>query len=98
MLLNNDKHRRWHSLGPKDCKWPGAKKAVTSISVTRSTIDNEQMSIAIPVFCDDTREDLSDRLGMMLSVVQERLDESAEAWREVRTRAEEANAAKKEGK
>lgn len=80
MLLNNEKHKRYHSLGPADCYFGRKGKAVASISVTRSTVDNEQMTINIPVFSDDTRQTLDDRIGMFLSLPQERMEDANAAW------------------
>lgn len=79
MLLKNEKHEKWHKLGPVECRWE--EKPVTVINVTRSTMDNEQFSIAIPVFQGDSRVDLENRVGLFLSIAQDRMTEANEAWR-----------------
>jgi len=81
MLLDNDRHKQYHATGPIDLKWGGKEKAVASMSVTRSTIDNEQVSFACPIFEDDTRESLDIRLGMFHSLIQDRMEDANEAWR-----------------
>jgi hypothetical protein len=93
-LLSNEKHERFHKLGPQDVSWgkevEGKKTVVMSFSVTRSTIDNEQVSMQVPVFAEDSRETLEDRMGFAFSVVQDRLDEAAKAWEEAAQTAEKA--------
>jgi hypothetical protein len=82
MLIDNERHRKHHSVGPKDCHWGKPKMAVTTIRVTRSTISDEQMEVLIPVFSDDTRESLDLRLGMMMSLAQDRRDDVNLAYAE----------------
>ena len=82
MLVENERHKRFHEVGPKDCKWGKPKTAVCSIRVTRSTISDEQMEFIVPVFNDDTRETLDLRLGMFLSLAQDRREDAAKAWDE----------------
>jgi hypothetical protein len=81
MLVKNERHEKFHKSGPKDCFWGKPKDAVTSIRVTRSTISDEQMELLCPVFSTDTRESLDSRLGMLLSIVQDRRDDAATAWK-----------------
>jgi hypothetical protein len=87
MLIDNEKHRKYHASGPVDCHWGETKDAVCSIQVTRSTIQNEQMTISVPVFIDDTRETLDIRLGMMMSLAQDRMDDALVAWQEAEERS-----------
>lgn len=88
MLVKNSRHERWHSLGPKDCYFDQSGglfkkgKAVASIRITRSTISDEQFEVIVPVFSDDSRESLDDRLGMFLSLAQDRREDAAKAWDE----------------
>ena len=88
MLIENDRHRRFHESGPKDVHWGKPKTAVCTIRVTRSTISDEQMEFICPVFSDDTRESLDSRLGMLLSVAQDRRDDAAKAWEEAEVNQE----------
>jgi len=81
MLLENERHKKYHTVGPADMTWGGKEKAVASVTVTRSTIDNEQVSFACPIFEDDTRESLDLRLGMFFSLAQDRMEDANEAWR-----------------
>lgn len=90
MLVQSPKHKKWHSLAPKAVSW-GVKKepVMTSIDVTRSSMEGEQISFRCPVFKSDTREELSDRLGLLFSVVQDRLEDANEAWKEAAEKAKE---------
>ncbi len=47
------------------------------------------MSINCPVFESDDRVSLDSRLGLMLSVVQDRMDDANEAWISVQESHEE---------
>lgn len=89
MLLNNEKHQKFHSVGPKDVKFGGKDDAVMMVSITRSTIDNEQLSVSVPVFAQDSREDMDLRIGMALSIAQERMEDANEAWKQVAATKEE---------
>lgn len=101
-LLENDKHKREHTLGPAELFWGKAKglfkkkEVVMHYSMTRSTIDNEQVSCQVPVFADDTRKSLEDRLGMAYSIIQDRLDDAAEAWKISAEQAEAERLAEEE--
>jgi hypothetical protein len=100
-LLNNEKHERMHSIGPKDLTWGESKvgllgkllglllkifglsqfeRPVSTFSVTRSTIDNEQVTVSVPIFASDTRDTMMDRIGMIYSIPQDRQDDANKAW------------------
>ncbi len=87
MLLNNDRHRRYHEAGPKDVHFGGKDDAVMMVSISRSTIENEQMSIQVPIFANDSREELDLRIGMAASILQDRQDDASEAWKQVNEKA-----------
>lgn len=80
MLLNNEKHQKYHSVGPKDVKFGGKDDAVMMVGITRSTMDSEQISIQVPVFAGDSREDMDLRIGMALSIAQDRMEDVNQAW------------------
>lgn len=102
MLIDTERHKKFHESGPKDLKDGDRnekgelKNAIATFNVTRSTIDNEQMSVSIPVFTSDSREDLDLRVGMLMSIMQDRIEDAAKAWAEVADKAndEEANDAR----
>lgn len=107
MLLQNDKHKKYHEVGPKDITWPAKEDTVAMIQVTKQTIDSEQWNFSIPVSKDDTRESLDTRIGMMLSFGQERMEDANAAWvaldeqrksEEVATQEAVAASKKKKGK
>ena len=80
MLLQNDKHKNYHTVGPKDITWPSKEDTVSMIQITKQTIDSEQWQISVPVSKDDTRESLDTRIGMLLSFGQERMEDANAAW------------------
>jgi hypothetical protein len=81
-LLNTEEHKRLHTLGPKDVAWGQDNKPVSIIGITKSVSEGEQWSVNVPVFSDDSRESLKDRAWMLATLLQERLDEYADAWKE----------------
>lgn len=80
MLLQNPKHEKYHSLGPKDLTWPSKDESVAMISITKQTVDNEQWHFQIPVSANDTREELDNRIGAIVSLGQERMEDVNKAW------------------
>lgn len=67
-------------MEPKDIKWTGTK--VSEIEVCRQTeATGEQFVIKIPVFLEDTREVLTDRLNFIYSIMQDRMEDGNEAIR-----------------
>lgn len=74
MLL--DEHEGYHKIGPKDV----GLQTHAKIDVVRTTsVTHEQFHIEIPVYPDDSREMLRNRVGMFLSVIQDRLEEENKA-------------------
>ncbi len=93
-LLDNEEHKKYHSLAPKDLFWGKTSlvkkpSVVMAFQVTRSTIDNEQISFSVPVFEQDSRDDIKERMGFAFSIVQDRLDDANKAWQEAAKKAEE---------
>jgi len=71
-------HAKYHAMKPEDIKWDGPK--VATIEYLRPTSnDGEQVSLAIPVFKDDSREQLTDRINFLYSVVQDRMEDNNKA-------------------
>lgn len=83
MLLKNPKHEKYHTLGPKDCGFGSKQEAVMMVSISRQTIDNESMSINVPIFECDDREAMDARIGMAASILQERQEDANQAWLQV---------------
>lgn len=94
-LLQNDDHKRFHELGPKDLKWPFKIRPLTVITVQKEVSSGEHMTVNVPIFQGDSRDEITDRMGMYCSILQDRMDEFAQAWAESKKRAEdEVKAAK----
>ncbi len=76
MLVSD--HAKYHSMKPSDIKWSGKK--VAAIEYLRPTSnDGEQVSLAIDIFIDDTREQLTDRINFLYSLVQDRMEDNNKA-------------------
>jgi hypothetical protein len=72
MLL--PEHAMYHKFGPKDLKWDGEK--VSEFAVTRTTsATGEQCQILCPIFKDDSRDDMMNRIHMCYSILQERMED-----------------------
>lgn len=91
-------HERYHTLGPKDVGVDGDKKPAMTIDVLRTTNNTgEQLHIQVPIYGDDSRDQLRDRLNFAYSILQERLEDENKAveWRnkrmEIVRRAAEAS-------
>jgi len=84
-ISKTDKQYKAHRvLGPKEVAKDSA--IFTKIDVVRVTSKTgEQFHMECPLYVDDTREEVNTRMGMLLSVVQDRLEEENEAWNEVET-------------
>lgn len=88
-LLQNEEHKKYHELGPKDLKWPFKVRPMNVITVQKEVSSGEHMTINIPIFKNDSRNDIKYRVGMYVSILQDRMDEFAEAWAESKKRAEQ---------
>jgi hypothetical protein len=70
------------SLGAKDVLKDSTP--LTQVSVTRVTSKTgEQFHMDCPIYGDDTREEINERMGMFLSIIQDRLEEENAAWNEI---------------
>lgn len=77
----------FHSIGPKDIGLDPERKPAMNIGIVRTTNQTgEQIHIDCPVYGDETREVLKQRLGFAYSVLQDRLEEEnkAVAWQNKR--------------
>lgn len=73
-------HEKYHTLSPVDVGMSTDKRQVATIDVARTTNHTgEQFHVAVPVYADDTREALNDRLQFFLSIIQDRLEEENKA-------------------
>lgn len=72
MLL--DEHAKYHKLGPKDCNWEGKQCAEIAIARQTSAL-GEQCEIKVPIFTEDTREQMMDKIHMAYSIMQERMED-----------------------
>jgi hypothetical protein len=66
---------KFHSLGPKDLGLDPEKKASMSIDIARNTNHTgEQLHVSVPIYGNETREEIQRRLGFAYSVIQDRLE------------------------
>jgi hypothetical protein len=71
-------HEKYHKMCPKDIRWDGTK--VSEIEVARQTeATGEQFCIKIPVFLEDSREILMDRVNFIYSIIQDRMEDENKA-------------------
>lgn len=76
MLLQD--HEKYHNMSPADIKWEGTK--VCEFEVARQTeATGEQFCIKIPLFLEDTREVLMDRVNFVYSIIQDRMEDENKA-------------------
>ena len=74
-----EEHDKYKAMGPSDVFKKEGEPAM-AIQVSRSTSHTgEQFSFECPIWKDDTREDVKNRLYWALSIVQDRLEEENEA-------------------
>lgn len=86
MLLSE--HQPYHVMGPKDIGLDPDKKSAMTIDVLRTTNHTgEQLHVQVPVYGNETREEVQQRLGFVYSLIQDRLEEEnkAVAWRNERS-------------
>lgn len=79
MAMSKDTEK-YHAMAPKDtCK--DGETPLFRVNVVRTTSHTgEQFHIDCPVYSTDTREELDNRVGMCLSVIQDRLEAENEAY------------------
>lgn len=79
----SERTKEFHTLGPCDVK-KGGEETWMKVNVVRQTSHTgEQFHFEIPVYASDTREEMNKRIGMCLSVIQDRLEEENEAFLEI---------------
>lgn len=84
-------HERYHKLTPKDI----ALQSPMPIQISRTTSQTgEQFTFEVPVYPDDSREMVRDRVNFALSVIQDRMEDENAAILERAKRAATAKAAK----
>ena len=65
--------------GPVDCTWPKSQ-AVTAITINRPTNhDGEAMQISVPVYAEDSAEDLKMRFHVLSQISDKRMVENNQA-------------------
>lgn len=100
MLL--EEHKIYHELGPKDVRWADEEeKTACEVHIVRQTsATGEQINISVPLFAKDSREDVKSRLGMVYSILQDRMEEENKALialeEKVKAKKEAEEAAKEE--
>lgn len=71
----NATDRKYHAMGPKDVGIVPDKKAAMFLDVIRTTNNTgEQLHMQIPVYGDETREELNNRFNFAFSFIQDRLE------------------------
>ncbi len=79
MILED--HAKYHDMGPKDV---GLKEAV-KLQVARTTDHTgEQFAFEIPIYPDDSREQVRDRVNFFLSIMHDRVEDVNQAMLESR--------------
>ena len=64
-----------HLLSPKDLQLDSDKKPAMNIDIARTTNHTgEQLHVTVPIYGDETREAIMQRLGFAYSIIQERLE------------------------
>lgn len=76
-----EQDRKFAGMGPKDLRKVAAdEKAITLVQFSKTTsMDGEQMSVQIPIYELDSREDVNNRVKMLVSVIIGRMTEVNEA-------------------
>ena len=65
---------KYHKLGPNELKF--GEKAIMTLDVARQTNNTgEQLHISVPIYADDSREEMMSRIHMAYSILQERLED-----------------------
>lgn len=66
---------KYHSMGPRDLGLQPEKKAAMSVDIARNTNHTgEQLHISVPIYGDESREEVQKRLGFAYSILQDRLE------------------------
>lgn len=87
-------HKTYHTIGPKDLGFDGDKKAAMTVDILRTTNHTgEQIHIQVPVYGDETREELKTKLGFVYSIIQDRMEEENKAVEWLNERQNTANLA-----
>ena len=70
---------KFYGKGPADCTWPKSQP-VTAITISRPTNhDGEAMQITVPIFAEDTHEDLRMRFHVLSQIGDKRMQENNQA-------------------
>lgn len=89
MLMRD--HARYHALSPKDV----GLKDTMPLQITRTTAETgEQFTFEVPIYPDDSREKVNDRVNFALSIMQDRMEDVNKAVTEAREKAQKAHHAK----
>lgn len=84
-------HEKYHAMAPKDV----GLKAVMPLQVTRTTAETgEQFTFEVPIYPDDSREMVKDRVNFALSIMQDRMEDINQSMVEAREKAQKAFRAK----
>lgn len=82
---------KYHKLSPKDV----GLQATLPLQISRTVAESgEQMTMEVPIYPDDSREQMKDRINFALSVMQDRLEDVNAAILEAKKKADKANQAR----
>lgn len=82
-----DDHKKYHDMGPADV---GLKEPVF-VQVARTTDHTgEQFAFNIPVYPDDSRDSVRDRVNFFLSIMHDRVEDINKAMIELDAKASES--------
>ena len=84
-------HEKFHKMSPKEA----GIKADCAIQIARTTTQTgEQFVTEVPIYVEDTREQVNDRVGFFLSIMQDRMEDANKAMLEAAQRERDLYAAK----
>lgn len=82
---------KYHKMSPKDV----GLQATMPIQISRTVAESgEQMTMEVPIYPDDSRDSMNDRINFALSVMQDRLENVNAAILEAKVKADKANQAR----
>ena len=89
MLMED--HERFHKLSPKDV----GLQNVMPLQLSRTTAETgESFTFEVPIYPDDSREMVNDRVNFALSIMQDRLEDVNKAMVIAREKAQKAQHAR----
>lgn len=84
-------HEKYHKMSPKDV----GLKDTMPLQLSRVTAETgEQFTFEVPIYPDDSREAVNDRVNFALSIMQDRMEDVNKAILEAKVVSEKAHKAR----